>query len=207
MLKIIKAITKVDVLFFVFLSTILGLYLSGCVSLKGLTLNSLSTTETFTVPMEFELSNKKEWDNLGDKIISSRSKYITLEIQGWGGSNDVLYSFLRKIQTAQQEGKILTGVIVGGAYSCHALLSCYMNKVVFTSDTSQLLFHYTRYMDNKGNFAGWPTKLSIISQVNPLYRQCIRAGLITESDMMIVVVEHKRVIVNNKRSFIEDDEI
>lgn len=98
-----------------------------------------STTEIST-PTSFSDSNSSQWDRIGSYIQTCPYQTIILDWHGNGGWVDIGKKFIRDMQAAEHNGKYIIIKLVGPAYSVHALVPCYANRII-NNDKYFLMFH------------------------------------------------------------------
>lgn len=188
------------------------LLLIGCATADGLSKNNIQKasnnkieiSETFTVPRMFLTENENEWNRLSKNILSSNKKIIYLELRGFGGYTTYLDDFLYSLDKAKKQGKVIIGIISGETVSAHAILSCYMDRLIITNRGS-LLFHSVGVYDQEGNFIKYIDTKSEMEKQNKYYLQCRDKKLLDDSDIFSIEYLHQAVVVEQGTSYTQED--
>jgi hypothetical protein len=116
-------------------------------------------------------------------------KSITLKITGVGGEAMVGNKFIRDIISAQEKGVSVNMRVVGPAYSMHAFLVCFANKVTL-DDGATLMFHSVYVM--KTHLFGLvhirDTSLDPASEASQDFflNKCKEVGRLTDADIKVI---------------------
>lgn len=146
--------------------------------LLGLFCNIQAHAFSSTVPDEFGIKQEGQWKQLGQEIISTPDKEITLFWQGYGGYVDIGQDFIQAMETAQAQGKHITFVLSNGSYSMHADVACYADTLIF-SPGAFLMFHPAA-----AGAADTPmTGLVDVKNMFVLVKPCLDSGVVTSEDV------------------------
>jgi len=168
--------------------------INGCSSIVPPIPYKANKVETFSSPPFILYDNEREWKELGDKLVNSKAKVIHLELNGYGGSVLLLDRFIFKIQQAQKQGKYIVVIILNQADSCHAIIACYANRVVYSTSSSYLMFHPVAETDSEGKFISYELGKEGNDNESMRFNYCKNKGLLSDLDIYHILTLHEQVI-------------
>lgn len=125
------------------------------------------------------------WGDLGHQIRDTQATKITLRVEGIGGIVLIGQPFIREIQDAQKNGKTINMDIIGPAYSMHAFITCYADKVSVRPGAS-IMFHSMGQSQSYlfGLVTTKNIKLDKSSEImqDAFFGQCIKNKILTGAD-------------------------
>ncbi|MCK9369680.1 hypothetical protein M0R04_07210 [Candidatus Dojkabacteria bacterium] len=134
----------------------------------------------------FNSDTAQEWCKIGLFIEKQKTSQLTLRISGGGGKIYILDSFLKSITVAQSKGVKIVAEIVGEAYSAHAFLAAYTDKIIFTNNSS-LVFHHAAiprsFLFGLISYRDLHLGQAEMEIQNNMFDQCIRAQILNEDDI------------------------
>jgi hypothetical protein len=138
------------------------------------------------VPEIFDYSVADQWNFIQDKVVTTTAKNIVLNITGFGGYTNLGTKFTRAIQAAQAQGKKVTMVIVGSAYSLHAYITCYADAVKLLPGAA-LMFHQpystSQYIFSMITFRNTDLDPASYAAYLTTLEQCKAKGVLTKEDI------------------------
>ncbi len=197
---------RINLLVFALISTLLLYVGVGYSSSRYQIVKPVAQSVRYATPYVFDNDSRKAWVELGNAIVRSDKKVIYLEIQGIGGFTKYLDDFLLQVDKAKRQGKTIIGVITGPAISCHALLVCFMDKVVYSNTRAYLYFHVPALANSDGTFLGYITDTTDLEQIATYFTQCQEKGVIDTDQSLAVQIQHKVVIVRKNNSYIKEED-
>lgn len=132
---------------------------------------SNETSIGIRVPLDFESSNIRTWNEIGSFIKTTNYHTYVIEWKGYGGRVDMAHRFIQDLREAEAQGKVIIIHIIGLSASMHAIVPCYATRVV-KDDT--LLYHAD------GIFRMRVSRQ--YSEIDGDLSVCISYGLMTETD-------------------------
>lgn len=173
--------------------TFLSKILAISVIAVSITFSYQPSTVTLTAPTSFLQAGP--WQSLGNYLVNSNYKVYIINWQGQGGSTNIGKPFLRAIQQAQHQGKTIILNLTGNSYSMHALVFCYVNRVI-NHTNSYAMFHADAVLG--------VVQTQRQSVINGELNQCRSRGVLTAYDIMEIWSGHE-VYKNNGRTWYKKD--
>lgn len=138
--------------------------------------------------------NERDWQLVSKKIMTTSATKIYLYWAGDGGDVDMMLTFLHSIQVAQSLGKTVTLILVGDAYSCHAMVACYVNNIE-NNDKYFLMFHAIA----RGNTpSSYPEDVRLEKDI---FQLCITKGILTSEDIDKILKATEVYVYSNKKVY------
>lgn len=173
----------------------------------GAPLAPLKTNITIVVPESFlEPGDLDMWAqiNVALRTDSNPDTTFTLEVQGEGGDALALNQTIAAIEYAKLRGSKIKMIVIGPAYSAHALLTCYADNL-FLSPNGSLMFHDMKSWSQVGPFtvasdSGMDINMQVLE--NGMLNQCINSGVLSKNET-IDVLNGKEVSILPDNSHVE----
>lgn len=174
---------------------------------KSVISNNSNSPLLLRVPSTFDLDNAAQWSVLEQIIVGTDAKVVELEWQGFGGYVVVGGSFINSIKLAQAKGTKIVIRLIGPAYSMHADVACYADKVIF-EDVGSLNFHSTKIVSGANEPARYitPNDGADFYEEMALFKQCESKGFLTENLINEIVVNHNMIMVTKDGVAVVKDE-
>lgn len=181
--------------------------------LKSLSVPVPKKVIVFELPPVFDYSLYAWYADSAELIRVTDATEIDVRVQGYGGSVLLVNQFGQALLDAQAQGKEIVMDVVGPAYSGHAYITCYANKVILRNGGA-LMFHAAYTIDSY--FFGLLTHRNMMQDPashalnTAMFAQCKKVGRLTDKDIAVIeegrdvtVARYGDMIVT---TYSEDDE-
>lgn len=131
---------------------------------------------TVRLDTPFDFHNWSQWTSLGSFITRSNYKVYILNWKGVGGDVAIGKDFVEYIKQAQRQGKVIIINLTGDAYSVHAFVTCYADKIN-NPHNRFLMFHADESTYTHRRYTYFTTSLS--SQ----FQNCVNRGILPQASL------------------------